>query len=198
MTIVAIKSSDIRLADEAPTSRLRTVKRVLLGGFLVFAGVTHLTVARDEFKAQVPKSVTRYAPLTTDQVVLASGVAEIALGLSLLFARRAQRPTVGWVAAAFFAAVFPGNLAQFVHRRDAFGLDTDKKRFLRLFFQPVLIAWSPRRGARRRGCPKPCPFGGMLITVLQFLGGWAGDALRASRRAQGGLVGTDPIVSARN
>ncbi|MBS3177353.1 MULTISPECIES: DoxX family protein [unclassified Pseudoclavibacter] len=139
---MAIKSTDIRLADEAPTSRLRTVKRVLLGGFLVFAGVTHLTVARDEFKAQVPKSVIRYAPLTTDQVVLASGVAEIALGLSLLFARRAQRPTVGWVAAAFFAAVFPGNLAQFVHRRDAFGLDTDKKRFLRLFFQPVLIAWS--------------------------------------------------------
>ena len=140
---MSIKSSEIRLAEEAPASRLRTFKRILLGGFLVFAGVTHLTVAREEFTAQVPKSVTKYVPVTTDQVVLASGVAEIALGLSLLFARRAQRPTVGWVAAAgFFAAVFPGNIAQFVHRRDAFGLDTDKKRFLRLFFQPVLVAWS--------------------------------------------------------
>ncbi|WP_181064208.1 hypothetical protein [Pseudoclavibacter sp. AY1F1] len=139
---MAIESAGIRLAEAAPSSKLRTVKRVLLGGFLVFAGVTHLTVAREEFTAQVPKSVTKYVPVTTDQVVLASGVAEIALGLSILFARRAQRPTVGWVAAFFFAAVFPGNLAQFVHRRDAFGLDTDKKRFLRLFFQPVLIAWS--------------------------------------------------------
>lgn len=139
---MSIKSSEIRLAEEAPASRLRTFKRILLGGFLVFAGVTHLTVAREEFTAQVPKSVTKYVPVTTDQVVLASGVAEIALGLSLLFARRAQRPTVGWVAAGFFAAVFPGNIAQFVHRRDAFGLDTDKKRFLRLFFQPVLVAWS--------------------------------------------------------
>lgn len=136
------KSSEIRLVEEAPASRLRTFKRVLLGGFLVFAGITHLTVAREEFTAQVPKSVTKHLPVTTDQVVLASGVAEIALGLSLLFARRAQRPTVGWVAAAFFTAVFPGNIAQFVHRRDAFGLDTDKKRFVRLFFQPVLVAWS--------------------------------------------------------
>lgn len=139
---MAIKSSDIRLVEEAPVSRLRTFKRILLGGVLVFAGITHLTVAREEFTAQVPKSVTKHLPVTTDQVVLASGVAEIALGLSLLFARRAQRPTVGWVAAAFFTAVFPGNIAQFVHRRDAFGLDTDKKRFLRLFFQPVLVAWS--------------------------------------------------------
>ncbi|PPF38399.1 hypothetical protein C5E07_09945 [Pseudoclavibacter sp. RFBJ3] len=149
---MATITSKIRLVDDAPSSRPRTFTRILLGGFLVFAGVTHLTVAREEFTAQVPKSVTKHTPLSTDQVVLASGVAEIALGLSLLFARRSARPTVGWIAAGFFTAVFPGNLAQFARRRDAFGLDTDRKRFLRLFFQPVLIAWSlySTGGWRRR------------------------------------------------
>lgn len=66
------------------------------------------------------------------------------LGLALIF-WVGRRVLVGWVAAAFFVAVFPGNVAQFVHQRDAFGLDTDSGRFIRLFFQPVLIAvalWS--------------------------------------------------------
>ena len=46
---------------------------------------------------------------------------------------------VGAVVAAFFVAVFPGNIAQFTERRDAFGLDSDTKRFVRLLFQPVLV-----------------------------------------------------------
>ncbi|WP_404311563.1 hypothetical protein LG314_09375 [Agrococcus terreus] len=53
-----------------------------------------------------------------------------------------RRPLVGKVAAAFFAAVFPGNVSQWVHRRSAFGLDTDERRFGRLFLQPVLVAWA--------------------------------------------------------
>ena len=47
--------------------------------------------------------------------------------------------------AAFFVAVFPGNIAQWANQRDGFGLDTDSARLIRLFFQPVLIAlalWS--------------------------------------------------------
>ena len=124
----------------------RTIGRIFLGASLVFAGVSHLTFAREEFQAQVPESL----PLDPDTTVLASGVAEVALGSALLFARRRRR-TVGTVAALFFAAVFPGNVAQWMHHRDGFGLDTDMKRFVPLFFQPARIALplSPRRAPRR-------------------------------------------------
>jgi uncharacterized membrane protein len=118
-------------------SSVQKTARMLLGGMLVFAGTSHLTFARKPFKAQVPP----WLPLDTDTVVLLSGVAEIALGVSLL-AVKDQRRLVGCAAAGFFAAIFPGNLAQYTHRRSAFGLDTDSKRFARLFFQPALIAWA--------------------------------------------------------
>jgi uncharacterized membrane protein len=74
--------------------------------------------------------------------VVASGVAEIALGASLILADEARRPLAGKVAASFFVAVFPGNVSQYVNRRSAFGLDTDKKRFARLFFRPALVYWA--------------------------------------------------------
>jgi uncharacterized membrane protein len=116
-------------------SKLRTLTRVGLGAGLVFAGVTHLTIARQDFQAQVPT----WVPADPDTVVLASGVAEIGLGAKLLLARKHRR-LVGSAAAAFFVAVFPGNIAQYRERRSAFGLDTDRKRFVRLFFQPLLVA----------------------------------------------------------
>lgn len=127
----------------------RTVGRVVLGSFLVFAGVSHLTFAREEFQAQVPD----WVPLDPDVTVLASGVVEVGLGAALLVARK-RRGLVGVLTALFFVAVFPGNIAQWVEHRDAFGLDTDMKRFVRLFFQPVLIAlaiWSTRRPRARTG-----------------------------------------------
>ncbi|KTR19557.1 DoxX family protein [Curtobacterium citreum] len=117
---------------------MRSFFRVLLGLALVFAGTSHLTFARRDFRAQVPD----FVPLDTDTTVLASGVAEIGLGSALLLAPRRRRRTVGNVAALFFTAIFPGNLAQWVNQRDAFGLDTDEKRFARLFGQPLLIAWA--------------------------------------------------------
>lgn len=120
----------------------RTAARLALGGALVFAGVSHLTFARTDFRAQVPDTVVELAPLDEDAVVLTSGVVEIALGSAIALAPRGIRPLVGTVAAAFFAAVFPGNISQWINHRDAFGLDTDERRFGRLFFQPVLIAWA--------------------------------------------------------
>jgi uncharacterized membrane protein len=128
------------------SSAARTIGRVFLGSALVFAGVSHLTFARREFQAQVPESL----PLDPDVTVLASGAVEIGLGSALLFAKRRRR-TVGTIAALFFVAVFPGNLAQWMHHRDGFGLDTEMKRFVRLFFQPVLVAlavWSTRSARR--------------------------------------------------
>lgn len=65
---------------------------------------------------------------------------EITLGLSLLFLRSKQAQ-VGWVVALFFILIFPGNISQYVNGISAFGLDTDRARLIRLFFQPVLVLW---------------------------------------------------------
>jgi uncharacterized membrane protein len=116
---------------------LRTISRVALGAALVGAGITHLTVARRDFQAQVPE----FVPLDADTVVLASGVAEIALGSAFIALPSRQR-VVGVVGALFFIAVFPGNVSQWLHGRSAFGLDTDRKRAQRLLFQPLLVAWA--------------------------------------------------------
>jgi len=115
---------------------LHSVGRVLLGAMLVNAGISHLTYARRDFLAQVPP----WLPLTPDHVVVLSGVFEIALGAALLFLPR-LKIQLGWIAAAFFICIFPGNIAQFTHHRDAFSLNTDRARFIRLFFQPILVAW---------------------------------------------------------
>lgn len=116
---------------------LRTALRRVLGLFLAFAGISHLAWARTEFLAQVPK----WLPLDPDFVVVASGVVEILLGYALLALPKHQR-RVGLVVALFFVAIFPGNINQYVHGIDAFGLNSDTARLTRLFFQPVLIAWA--------------------------------------------------------
>ncbi len=121
----------------ASHSVARTIGRIALGAALVFAGTSHLSFARKDFQAQVPE----WVPLDTDTVVLASGIVEIALGSALIALPKKQR-AVGTVAALFFTAIFPGNISQWLNERDAFGLDTDRKRALRLLFQPVLVAWA--------------------------------------------------------
>ena len=110
--------------------------QVLLGAALIYAGITHLTTSRLEFQAQVPT----WVPLSADFVVLASGVVEIVLGIML--ASLQHRRQVGWITAAFFVAIFPGNISQYVNGIDAFGLDTDQARLTRLFFQPLLVLWA--------------------------------------------------------
>ena len=115
----------------------RTGARLLLGAFLVFAGVAHLTFARTTFYAQIPP----WLPMDADFVVIASGVVEIALGAGLLFLTR-RRAAMGWLTAALFVAVFPGNVSQYLTHSPAFGLDSDASRAIRLLFQPLLIVWA--------------------------------------------------------
>lgn len=124
-------------AGEAADTTAQKAGRVVLGLFMAFAGISHLTFAREEFRAQVPP----WVPVPVDVVVLASGVVEIALGASMIVVTR-RRAVIGLLLAAFFVAIFPGNIAQWMHHRDAFGLNSDRARFVRLFFQPVLIAWA--------------------------------------------------------
>ena len=115
----------------------KTIARMLLAAFLIFAGISHLTFGREDFRAQVPV----WLPLDVDFVVLASGVVEILLGLALASTSK-WMPQIGLIVAAFFVAVFAGNINQYVQGIDAFGLNTDDARLIRLFFQPVLIAWA--------------------------------------------------------
>lgn len=104
---------------------------------MVGAGVMHLTTQRQEFQAQVPS----WFPIDEDLTVVASGVVEISLGAAFIALPKQQR-LVGGLLAAFFVAIFPGNIAQYVEGVDAFGLDTDRKRLVRLFFQPLLVLWA--------------------------------------------------------
>ena len=115
---------------------IRTIARLGLGLALTLAGSSHLGVARETFRAQVPT----WLPLDADFVVLASGVVEIVLGLWLISGFKA--PIAGTVAALFFIAIFPGNISQWITQTDAFGLDTDEARLIRLFFQPLLVVWA--------------------------------------------------------
>lgn len=124
-------------AEATATSLPRTIARLLLGLALLGAGISHLTVARQEFTAQVPE----WMPVPDDAVVLGSGVVEIVLGAALVALPR-RRVLLGWLAAAFFVAVFPGNVSQYLTRTDAFGLDTDRARAVRLLFQPLLVLWA--------------------------------------------------------
>lgn len=120
-----------------PSSRPRLIARVALGLFLLFAGIGHLTFGRAAFGAQVPD----WLPVSDDVVVVGSGVAELALGAALI-ALPSHRVVVGWITAAFFVLIFPGNIAQFVNRVDAFGLTSDTARAARLLFQPVFVLWA--------------------------------------------------------
>jgi len=115
---------------------LRKLTQILLGATLIYTGTLHLTTRRLEFQAQVPP----WTPFTPDFIVLASGVVEITLGLLLISLYK--RRTVGIATAAFFIAIFPGNISQFVHGIDAFGLNDDRARAIRLLFQPLLVLWA--------------------------------------------------------
>ena len=116
---------------------LRRLPQIVLGLALGYAGVGHLGANRVEFRAQVPSLFEEYA----DFVVVASGVVEIVLGVALVLAWR-YRVVVGWIVAAFFVAIFWGNISQYLNGVDAFGLNSDRARLVRLFFQPVLVAWA--------------------------------------------------------
>jgi uncharacterized membrane protein len=117
------------------TSGAATVARWLLAAALAFAGVNHFTNA-GEFLAQVPP----WMPWP-EAVVAVSGVIELTLAGALVIARQ-HRVAVGWVVAAFFVVIFPGNISQFVTGTDAFGLDSDGARAVRLLFQPLLVVWA--------------------------------------------------------
>lgn len=120
------------------TNTIKTIAKYGLGAMLISAGIGHLTFARKEFQAQVPE----WVPLEKDDTVVYSGIVEIAMGTAIIAAPKKYESLVGRLAAGLFSAVFPGNIAQYKNRKDSFGLNTDNKRFARLFMQPLLLLWA--------------------------------------------------------
>ena len=126
------------MKNNIQTSTLQQIFRFILAFFMLFAGFSHLTFNRIDFQAQVPD----WVPMSKDLVVILSGIVEMILGLGLAFWKN-QRVNFGWALALFFVLIFPGNIAQYVDGKDAFGaLESDQARLIRLFFQPVLIIWA--------------------------------------------------------
>lgn len=126
------------MSKKQKTSLVQNVFRILLALFMTYAGFSHLTFNRIDFQAQVPD----WVPMSKDLVVVLSGIVEIILGLGLAFWKN-KRTQFGWALAIFFILIFPGNIAQYLDSKDAFGaLNSDKARLIRLFFQPVLIIWA--------------------------------------------------------
>lgn len=120
------------------TSKTQNIFRLIIAFAMIFAGISHLTFSRIDFKAQVPD----WVPMSKDLVVVLSGIVEIILGLGLAF-WKSQRVNFGFALALFYVLIFPGNIAQYLNGTDAFGaLNSDEARLIRLFFQPVLIAWA--------------------------------------------------------
>ena len=126
------------MKKNSKTTLTQNVFRILLAVFMIYAGFSHLAFNRIDFQAQVPD----WIPLSKDLVVILSGIIEMALGIGLAIWKN-KRIHFGWALALFFILVFPGNIAQYLGGKDAFGaLDSDRARLIRLFFQPVLIAWA--------------------------------------------------------
>lgn len=119
----------------------RAVGRWALAALLAAAGLGHLTWGRRGFRITVPDWAPRVLRTDKDTIVVGSGIVELALAASLVLLPR-KRTRVGWAVAAFFVAVFPGNVHQWRTRRSAPMLDTDRRRFIRLLLQPVLVVWA--------------------------------------------------------
>ncbi|MBX7180691.1 MAG: hypothetical protein K1X82_01165 [Bacteroidia bacterium] len=116
---------------------VKNLARLILACFILFAGIGHLSFFRQEFQAEVPT----WLPFDKDWVVLVSGWMELFIGFGMLFLPK-LRPYFGIGLAIFLILVFPGNINQYYYDINAFGLDTESKRLIRLLFQPILIYWA--------------------------------------------------------
>ena len=107
---------------------------------MLYIGIAHLSFRRIEFQAQVPTWLTTDKDLM-DLVVLISGYVEIALGILMILGGKLKVKT-GLTLGIFYILIFPGNINQYINEIDSLRLDSDNKRLIRLFFQPLLVLWA--------------------------------------------------------
>jgi uncharacterized membrane protein len=121
--------------SRAAMPRVRTAMRWTMAGFYLAAGTVHL-IAPDRFVPIVPD----FVPMPRE-VVLATGLCEIAGGLALLTKR--LRWLAGVLLATYAVFVFPANIK---HAFEGIHLppvpDTWWYHGPRLLMQPVLVWWA--------------------------------------------------------
>lgn len=122
------------------TTIIQNIFRVLLGSIMLYIGIAHLSFRRIEFQAQVPTWLTTNEGMM-DLVVLISGYIEIAFGILMILGGKLKVKT-GIALGIFYILIFPGNINQYINEIDSLRLDSDNKRLIRLFFQPLLVLWA--------------------------------------------------------
>ena len=122
------------------TTIIQNIFRVLLGSIMLYIGIAHLSFRRIEFQAQVPTWLTTNEGMM-DLIVLISGYIEIAFGILMILGGKLKVKT-GIALVIFYILIFPGNINQYINEIDSLRLDSDNKRLIRLFFQPLLVLWA--------------------------------------------------------
>ena len=122
------------------TTITQNIFRILLGSIMLYIGIAHLSFRRIEFQAQVPTWLTTDEGMM-DLVVLISGYIEIAFGILMILGGKLKVKT-GLALVIFYILIFPGNINQYINEIDSLRLDSDNKRLIRLFFQPLLVLWA--------------------------------------------------------
>ena len=122
------------------TTIIQNIFRILLGSIMLYIGIAHLSFKRIEFQAQVPTWLTTNEGMM-DLVVLISGYIEIAFGILMILGGKLKIKT-GIALGIFYVLIFPGNINQYINEIDSLRLDSDNKRLIRLFFQPLLVLWA--------------------------------------------------------
>ena len=122
------------------TTIIQNIFRILLGLIMLYIGIAHLSFKRIEFQAQVPTWLATDEGMM-DLVVLISGYIEIAFGILMIIGGKLKVKT-GIALGIFYILIFPGNINQYINEIDSLTLDSDYKRLIRLFFQPLLVLWA--------------------------------------------------------
>lgn len=125
-----------RRRDREPADASGSRSRRLLSAFFVLAGVNHLVQPR-AYERIVPPSLQPRA----SQVVLVSGIAELAGGVAVLLPR--VRAAAGIWLIALLAAVFPANVYM-AREPERFRRIPRWALYARLPLQPLMMLWAWR------------------------------------------------------
>lgn len=133
----SVFSENLQFFMTIKTNTFQNSIRILLGLIMIYIGIGHLTFLQIAFQAQVPSWLTKQKNLI-DLIIITSGIIEIILGILMVVGGKLKVKT-GIFLAIFYVLIFPGNINQYVNEIDAFNLNTDTSRFMRLLFQPILV-----------------------------------------------------------
>jgi uncharacterized membrane protein len=115
-------------------TQIQNASLLTMAGFYILAGSNHLFRPRT-YLSIMPPSLP--SPLL---LIYLSGIAELALGIALLFPK--FRPFAAWGVIALLIAVFPANVRMYQLADTVYSNIRPWILLWRLPFQLVLIAWA--------------------------------------------------------